>query len=264
MPHDVGAHLERTLEYRRRERVVHDQQGVVALRDLTHRAQVGEPHERVRRGLHQERPGGRRHRVLHPLRIPRVHIRERQPHMTQDLVEQAERAAIDILAADDVIAGAEQLHDRVEAAHAAREGEAVPAALQRRDVPFQRFTRGILSARVLVPLVDAEPVLDVGGREVHRRHDGARERLGTLAGVNAAGGDAAGEIFVENASHGLRLVRSEGEASGRAGGRRAGLRLRDASTTRFTGGARPNGRWPSRTLPGGAWTGGPSDPKPAA
>ena len=73
------------------------------------------------------------------------------------LVEQPERAAVDVLAADDVVAGPEQLHDRVEAAHAAGEREAVPAALERGDVSLERLARRVLAAGVLVALVLPEP-----------------------------------------------------------------------------------------------------------
>ena len=93
------------------------------------------------------------HRVGDALRIARVDVREVQPVVLQDLVEQAERAAVDVLAADDVVAGSEQLHDRVEAAHAAREREAVAPALERGDVALERFARRVLAARVLVALV---------------------------------------------------------------------------------------------------------------
>ena len=209
MPDDVGAQLQRTLEDRRREGVVHDQQCLVSLGDVAHGGQVRESHEGIRRRLHEQGSRGRRHRISHSLRIIRIHIRERQAEMTQDAIEQTERATVHVLPAHDVIAGAEQLHDRVEAAHTTPEREPVRAAFERRDVPFERLSGGILPTGVLVSLVDADAFLHVRGREVERRHDGTRHRVGALAGMDGARGHATREVFVENARHGLRVVRGE-------------------------------------------------------
>ena len=60
---------------------------------------------------------------------------------------------------------------------------------------------GILSARVLVPLVLTQPLLHVGRGQIDRRHDGAGERFGALAGVDRAGAKARGEIVIKDARH---------------------------------------------------------------
>ena len=112
-----------------------------AMRDLGHGGDVGDAHQRIGRRLDEHRARRRRHRVGDALRIARVDVAERQPEVLEDLVEQAERSAVHVLAADDVIAGAEQLHDRVEAPHAARERESVTPVLERRDVSLERFAR---------------------------------------------------------------------------------------------------------------------------
>lgn len=135
--------------------------------------------------------------------------------MTKNFIKQSERASIYILPADDVIARAEQFHDGIETSHSARKGKSVTAAFQRRDVSFQGFPRGVFPASVLVSLVVAESVLDVCGGQVNRRHDGAREGLRSLSGVNGAGRDTARNVFVKNARHGLRLVGAEEEGSPR-------------------------------------------------
>ena len=169
---------------------------------LGRRAQVREAHERVGRRLdvHHARLGA--HRVGDALRVARVDVREGDAQMREELVEEAERAAVDVLAADHVIAGAAELHDRVEAAHPAREREAVARPFERGDVPLQRLPRGILAPGVLVALVLTQRVLDVGRRLVDRRHDGAGRRIGLLAGVDRAGTEAsAGEGVVLDTRH---------------------------------------------------------------
>ena len=160
----------------------------------------------MRRRLDEHRARRRRHRVGDSLRVARVDVAERQPIVLKDLVEQPERAAVHVLAADDVIAGAEQLHDRVEAAHAARERESVTAVLERGDVPLERFARRILSARVLVALVLPESLLDVRRRQVDRRHDRAGQRLRALAGMNGSRAKSGGQVLIKNARHADTLV----------------------------------------------------------
>ena len=198
---DVRAQLERPLEIGRRERVVDDEQRAAVMRDLRHRRDVGETHQRIGRRLdeHESRFGS--HRVGDALRIARVDVCKRQREVLEDLVEQPEGAAVHVLGADDVIACLEQLHDRVEAAHAARERESVSAVLQRGDVPLERLARGVLSAGVLVALVLTQPLLDVGRRQVHRSHDGPGEGLGALSGVDRAGAKAWREVVIKDACH---------------------------------------------------------------
>jgi hypothetical protein len=201
MEDDVGAKLQRALEVRRGERIVDDEQRAAAMRDVSHGGDVSQAHERIARRLEQDCTGGLRHRVGHALRIAGIDVAERQPHVLQDLVEQAERAAIDVFRADDVVTGAEQLHDRVEAPHAARKGESMTTIFQRCDIPLESLAGGILASRVLVPLVLSQTLLDVGRREVDGRHDGARQRFGSLSCVDGAGSETRGQVLVKNARH---------------------------------------------------------------
>src|SRR5205823_11411017 len=100
-----------------------------------------------------------------------------------------------------MIARAKQLHDRVEAGHATGERKAVASVLQRGDISLERFARGILAARVLIPFILPESLLHVRRGEVHRRHDRSGQWLRTLAGVYGAGAESRGQIFVEDARH---------------------------------------------------------------
>ena len=173
--------------------------------------------------------------------------------MSQDSIEQSERATVDVLSADDVITGPKELHDGIQASHATAKRETVTATLEGRDIPFKRLPSGVLSSRVLVPLVLPDPVLHVSGRLVNRRHDRAGRGVGALPRVNRTGGHATGKVFVVDARHGLKLVRSneqgQSEANARAMHERAMAR-RDDGTSQFP--------------TGGFSQGGPRDPKPAA
>jgi hypothetical protein len=135
-----------------------------------------------------------------------------RPRCCRIAVEEAERAAVHVLAAHDVVARFEQLHDRVDAAGAAGEREAVATALERGDVALQRLARRIFAARVLVPLVLAERVLHIRRRQINRRHDRAGERLRALAGVDRPRREAGVEVFVVDARH--ADTRGEGRSGG--------------------------------------------------
>ena len=62
------------------------------------------------------------------------------------------------------------------------------AALERREIRFERVARRIPRARILVAFVAAELRLHVGRRLKDGDRDGARLRLRLLSGVNALGG----------------------------------------------------------------------------
>ena len=59
------------------------------------------------------------------------------------------------------------------------------AVLDGGDIGLERGPRRVLRARVLVALVLAQRLLDVGGRLIDRGDDGAGRRVGFLAGVDA-------------------------------------------------------------------------------
>ena len=168
--------------------------------------------------------------------------------MTKDSIKQPERATIYVLAADDMVAGAKQLHDRIEAPHAAAERKTVTPTFQSRHIAFKRLPRRVLSAGVLVPFVDTDSILHVGGSQVDRRHNGAGERVGPLSSVNGASGHTTRKIFVVDARHGLRLVRT-GDQRISEGNGRSGLQRASSPTS-------------SPAVP--HWPVSPRDPRPAA
>ena len=123
--------------------------------------------------------------ALDGVQIGRVHVGKRQLVAGQHLVEEAERAAVDVVGDDHVIAGLEHRADRADGGHARGEGERRLAAFDGRDVALEREPRRVLRAGVLEALVLAERVLHVGRRLIDRRDDGAGRRVGLLAGVEA-------------------------------------------------------------------------------
>ena len=121
--------------------------------------------------------------------------------MLENLVEQPEGPAVHVLGADNVIAGSQQLHDGVEAAHPAGEREPMKPVLERGDVPLECFACWVFPTCVLVPLVLSQALLHVRGREVDRRHDRAGEGLGSLAGVDGPRAESGDQVLIKYARH---------------------------------------------------------------
>jgi hypothetical protein len=83
----------------------------------------------------------------------------------------------------------------------------VSSSFEGRDVPFESLPRRIPSSGVFIAFVLAQRVLHIRRREVHGSHDGAGQRLRSLASVNGAGAKTGRGVFVEDASHqGARML----------------------------------------------------------
>src|SRR5581483_4475024 len=115
--------------------------------------------------------------------------RELQSELLEDLAEEAVRAAVHVLAGDDVIARFQQAEDGIDRRHPGCEAVPVLSSLQCRECRLRRETRRILRACVLESLVPAELRLHVGRGLEDGNGYGAGSRLRLLACVDAIGGE---------------------------------------------------------------------------
>ena len=83
------------------------------------------------------------------------HVEERRldAELLQHLVEDAERAAVDVVADEHVVAALQREQDGRRRRAAAAERDAVLAALERGEAPLERGARRVAGARVVVALV---------------------------------------------------------------------------------------------------------------
>ena len=154
-----------------------------------------------------------------------------------DLREHAVRAAVDVVHADDVVAGVEQVHDRRRRAEARRERVTVRGVLERGEALLERRSRRVRDARVVVALVHADRLLRERGGLVDRRRHRARRRVGLLAGMDRA----RLEVHRAHRSPGQRTTRSSPITRRRRSSARskASSRARESRT--------PGSRWNART-----------------
>ena len=118
--------------------------------------------------------------------VRRVDVGEVELILPQHALEQPVGAAVGVVGDDDVVAG-------LRAASSPRRSAAMPEAnanaalpsLDGGDVGLQRRARRVLRPRVLVALVHAQCLLDVGGCLVDRGDDGAGRWVRFLAGMDA-------------------------------------------------------------------------------
>jgi hypothetical protein len=121
-------------------------------------------------------------------------------------------AAIDVLAADEVIAGLEKLEHGIERGQPRAKGKAVRSAFETGHVALQGLTGRVLGTGVLVSPVFAQPFLHVGRSLVDRGHDRAGQWLDDLSGMDGSGGKAVLVVGLEDAGHGLLRGRGQSEA----------------------------------------------------
>ena len=143
--------------------------------DLGDRAQVGQPQQRVGRRLDPDQLACR---AAAPPRRPRGSVRstklKRWPALRlRTALEQAEGAAVDVVARDDVRAGVEQLEHGRDRGQAGGEREGLRAAFEVGDAALERPARRVVRAAVVEALVHARALLHVGRGRVDRRHDRA-------------------------------------------------------------------------------------------
>ena len=107
-----------------------------------------------------------------------------------DLAEEAGGATVDVVAADDVIAGVEHGDEGSDGGHAAAEDVTGGSAFERGEIGFEGVPSGVGDAGVFPAAVFLDALEFVGGGEVDGDVDGAGARVGFLSVVDGAGGEA--------------------------------------------------------------------------
>ena len=156
------------------------------------RREVDQLQQRVGRRLHPEHAGLRPDRRLEGGGVGQIDKAEGE--LGRALAHPGEEppaAAVEILHGDHMIAAVEELQRRRRRRHARGEGIAGGPALQIGDAALIGVAGRVLAAGILIALVLARALLDIGRGGVDRRHDGAGRGIGRLAGMDGAGGEAA-------------------------------------------------------------------------
>jgi hypothetical protein len=147
----------------------------------------------IARRLDPDHPGVVLQRRFERRQVGQVDEAEAMPGAAlAHLVEQAEGAAVQVIAGDHVRAGVEQFQHGGNRRQPGRESERLGAAFQIGHATLQRPARRVVRAAVVEAFVHAGAVLQVGGVGVNRRHQRAGGRVRRLPGVDHPGGEALG------------------------------------------------------------------------
>ena len=115
----------------------------------------------------------------------RIDVSELDAVASVHLVEQSESPTVQIIAGNDVVAGAQRVHDRVGGCQAGSERETIFPTFKRCKIAFQGKTRLVVRSSVFVPFVVTWTVLRIGRCEVDRSHNRTGFRIWLLASVNS-------------------------------------------------------------------------------
>ncbi len=176
--HDVGTERQGALQKRRHERVVHDGENPLAPCDPGDPRDVRDLHEGVGGRLEEDRPRF----FPDPLRdrpgIAHVDVVERQSAVPEDLLEQPVGSPVQVVGAQDVVAGPEKRHHRGDGRHPGREGDGPRPPFKGGDRLFRRLPRRVFRAGVVEAAVLPERLVPVDGRRVDGGADRPERRIG--------------------------------------------------------------------------------------
>ena len=159
MDGEVGAQLERTLQYRRCPGVVAHAQRASLVCDRGHAANVGDPQQWVRRRLNPDEPRTGLDRVTDLTKVGHVHEGGLQAPPGENIAQQAGGPVVDVFGRDDVVPRGQGLEDAGGCGGAGREGRGRGGSLQLPQARFQRLPRRVVASGVDVSLRISEEIL---------------------------------------------------------------------------------------------------------
>ena len=169
MQHDVETVIERLLYHRRGKGVVGHADQLMAARDIGQQRQISQPVQRIGRRLHPQHAGVRTDGRFQRRRVVGRHIADAEAgRLAAHAVEQAYRAAVQIINRDNMAAGGQQIEHGGDGGKAGAERIAAHAVFQLGNGALQRFARRVLAARIFVAAMLARCVLAIGGGGVNR------------------------------------------------------------------------------------------------
>ena len=201
--HDqVEAVFERVLDIGTGEGVVGGGPDAALLGDRRDALEIDELEQRIGRRLDPDQARVRPDRRLDRAGVGEIEIADLEAgRALAHALEQAPRAAVEIVDRDDMGAVVEAFERGRDRGQPGGEGERRAAAFEIGDAALERHAGRILGAGIVVALVHARALLDVGRGGVDRHHHGAGGRIGRLPRMHAAGGEAELVLCVIQASH---------------------------------------------------------------
>ncbi len=180
----MRAKIQRLLEIRAQEGVVHHQRQIFCVGQTRGRSDVGHNHRGVRRSFHVQHARVGLDCRFHQIEPGSIDKAELHPEIHKQLGAQPEDSSVDRLRQNYVVARSQQAEDGINRSHSGRKYVGGFPGFEFGDGAFECFAVGMARARVVVPLVLAHFLDDVGRSLVDGGYDRTRRRIGFLSHVN--------------------------------------------------------------------------------
>ncbi len=164
---------------------------------------ISESHERVGGRLHINHARLFANGALNISDVGSIHVGEFDAVAGENLVEEARRSAVEIVAADDVVARLVHGAESVDGSHAAGEDARRDSTFEGSEILFQTRARRIRNPRVLVAFVLPNLLLDVGRGRMNGGRNRAAFEVRLLPDVNGASSKTGKLMFLVMMSRAL-------------------------------------------------------------
>ncbi len=167
--HDIRAQVERVLQIRRHQTVIHREQSALPVGRFRQRGDIDDAQQRVGRRFNVHQPRLRRDQGREGLHVRGVAVTHVDPAAIEHLGERAVAAAVEIVPGQHFVVRAQQPAQRGNGRHAAGETEGAVAVFQIGDLFFQHGARRVAAARIIVLAKLRGRFLLEGGRLIDGR-----------------------------------------------------------------------------------------------
>jgi hypothetical protein len=188
----VGAEVQRVLEVGSEEGVVDNEECLLLLANLSDASDVADSESRVGGSLSPDDLGVRLDGLSDKVKVSEVdEIDLDSLSLRKYLSKISLGTAVDIVNAEDVVTGGEEVGDGEESRAAAVESEGILCVLEGGEVALEAESRGIATTSIVEAHRLTRVGLSEGGREIDGRGDTAELAVGLIAAVDGASGETA-------------------------------------------------------------------------
>ena len=197
---DGGAEFQWILQERGREGIVYTNRDVVGPGDVTNGFDIDDLKRWIGGGFDPDEFGAGMDRFADQVQVGHVDKLALDAHRSIDADELAVGTTIEIIAAEDFVAGLEEFEDGIHGGEAAAKADAVLTAFEGGETSLEGVTSRILRAGVFVAFMLAGGSLHIRGGLEDGGHDGASGGVGGDAGVYRAGAEAVIFVLIHDAN----------------------------------------------------------------
>ena len=156
MYHDICPQIQRSLEIRRQERIIHYKNTIIFLRDLCDLLNVSHLHHGIGRRLQKDHFCAGAKRILNIVKLRHIYVSKLTIEFTEDLVTNTKRSAINVITQNNVITIFQQIKHCHVCCLSTGKGKSFRSIFQNGHGSFQFLSGWILNARIIITCRNAK------------------------------------------------------------------------------------------------------------